>query len=225
MATLSTAVYRQGIATSRRTVAAVQEAALTKVGHAQDDVRRAARATDSPTAGADLARAQRRLDEARAELDEVTADAAQEDEPGPDGPVPPEPAGASRWSALPWRRILLLAGSLFVVAVLLISAFELVAGRSVSSFTGGSDRDSGTSVGNIVDRGDERRERGPDRDQRPSEQPSDDATEPTPDEPSGPDEPQAPVEEPSTEPATPSEPASPPASEVPTEAPTPSATP
>ena len=44
-----------------------------------------------------------------------------------------------RLSRLPWKRMVLTALALFVVSLVLITAFELVAGRSVSSITGGSD--------------------------------------------------------------------------------------
>ena len=44
-----------------------------------------------------------------------------------------------RIGALPWRRISMGAAATFVVVVLAVTAFEAVAGRSVSSYTGGSD--------------------------------------------------------------------------------------
>ncbi len=42
---------------------------------------------------------------------------------------------------LRWRRLLLVAGGLFVVAMSAVLTFELVVGRAVSTYTGGSDPD------------------------------------------------------------------------------------
>ena len=49
-----------------------------------------------------------------------------------------------RLSRLPWKRIGLYAAGFFAAAVVTISAFELIAGRSVASYTGGDDSDSPT---------------------------------------------------------------------------------
>lgn len=214
VATVATAVYRQGIDSSRRKVAQIQGVAQAKVGVAQEEVRRAARATGSATAGIRLARAQEQLDEALAQLDPAE----------PDGRASP----ARSWAALPWRRIAAAALALFVVVVLAISAFELLTGRSVSSYTGGSDGDSRTSVGNLVDDGASddpgRPERGHDgRTDQPTQQPAD----PTPTEPAPTTG--EPSEPPVTEPTGPTEPTTgpttePPSTGEPTEEPTESAT-
>lgn len=210
VATLATAVYRQGIDSSRRKVAQIQGVALVKVGVAQDEVRRAAGAASSPTADLRLARARDQLDEALAELE--PAEAAD------------QPAPVRRWAALPWRRIAAAALGLFVVVVLAISAFELLTGRSVSSYTGGTDGDSGTSVSNLVEdeastNDDPRR---PDRrDDRPVDQPTPDAgtDDPTPDQPTPTSEPTEatgptePTESPTTEPTETGEPTGTPTTE------------
>ncbi|THJ67949.1 hypothetical protein E8P82_03755 [Arthrobacter echini] len=47
---------------------------------------------------------------------------------------------------LPWKRILGAGTAIFVVAMTLILAFELTTGRPVSSYTGGSTTESGTSI-------------------------------------------------------------------------------
>lgn len=58
-------------------------------------------------------------------------------------------AGGTKRS-LPWKRILGLAGILFVVTMAVILAFELTTGRTVSSYTGGSSTTSGgTSIPGI----------------------------------------------------------------------------
>lgn len=170
VATVSTALYKQGIETSRRRVAAVQSAALHKINQADQDVRRAGLGAD-PIARADLARARRRLDAAGSALEEGAADA----EPEPTGtstPVAPVPAEEeSRWKALPWRRIAALTVAVFVVTLGVISAVELIAGRSVSSITGGTDGTDRTSLSGVLDgSGDD------DREQR--DEPTDPATEP-----------------------------------------------
>lgn len=82
-------------------------------------------------------------------------DFAQEDSAPEDAPAPPtqeeDSSASSSWmrtlSNLPWKRIVGGAVALFAVAMALILAFELAAGRSVSSFTGGSsETEGGTSI-------------------------------------------------------------------------------
>ena len=46
---------------------------------------------------------------------------------------------------LPWRRISLVAAALFAATLVAITAFELAAGKPVSSMTGGSDGDGRTA--------------------------------------------------------------------------------
>ena len=68
---------------------------------------------------AHLAHAQATLDEAKDDLDALSD----------------EPAGTgwrARLALLPWKRIALVAAGLFALAVVAITAFELVVGRSVS---------------------------------------------------------------------------------------------
>ncbi len=68
-------------------------------------------------------------------------------------PVPPRVVQAPRQSpekdGLPWKRIVVMAGALFAIALAVIVAFELSTGKPVSSYTGGS---SGTSEGNTFSR-------------------------------------------------------------------------
>jgi hypothetical protein len=57
---------------------------------------------------------------------------------------------AERLRALPWKRVALVAAGTFAVVVVALTAFEAVAGRSVSSYTGGSSRDQGTTLGGVT---------------------------------------------------------------------------
>ena len=88
-------------------------------------MQRASRADDTAVQESHLDHAEERLEEAQQELDESSAAA----------PV----RGRERFSQLPWKRVLLVTLGLFVVTLVVITALELVAGRSVSSMTGGSD--------------------------------------------------------------------------------------
>lgn len=137
--TVGGALYSQGLARSQQRLAQAQTAALRKVGLAQAEVRRAEarraeRDGEPASTAAHLARADDRLEEARDDLDVDTAEAA-------------ESGWRQRLVLLPWKRIALGAAGLFAAAILAITAFELVAGESVSSITGGSDGGSGPTLG------------------------------------------------------------------------------
>lgn len=201
--TISSAFFSTGLARSKRTLAHTQASAREKVGLAQAEVQRAGRADDTAAHDSHLKHAEEQLAEANEELDQAVADAA---------PV----AWKQRLAALPWKRITWVTIALFVVAVLLITAFELVAGRSVSSITGGSSNE-GTTIGHV-------RESGSGDDDKPKDDPGDGPSQ-TPSEPTESTEPSessepTPTEEP-TESATPSETSSP----SPTEEPSQNATP
>lgn len=195
--TVSSQLYAQGLARSKRTMAKAQESALLKVGIAQAEVRRAGRRQDDTGAvEAHLDAADDRLDQARAELDVV------------------EPASGvrERLLLLPWKKIGLTAAALFLVALVAIASFEALTGRSVSSYTGGSDQDSGstfTGNGSSNDDGGDRKD-----EPKPKPDPTDSPSEPSPsDEPTS----EAPTEEPSETPTE--EPGETP-TETPTEEPT-----
>ena len=136
--TVGGTLYTQGLARSHQRLAQVQTAAMRKVGIAQAEVRRAARLPDDgEAADAHLAHAEERLDDVKADL----------------GSIADEPTAPSWWErlvVLPWKRILLVAAGLFATALLLITAFELIAGRSVSSITGGSEEGDGPTITRIV---------------------------------------------------------------------------
>jgi hypothetical protein len=181
VATVGSALYSQGLARSGERLAQAQTAALRKVRIAQADVRRAGRYQgDDPVVDAHLAHAEERLDEAKEDL------GAMADEPAALG-------WRERLASLPWKRISLLAAGLFAAAVLAITAFELLAGESVSSITGGTDQDGGTTITRI----------GGDSDDRPSpddKTPVDDQPSPSDEPSSEPSEQASPTDEPSAEP-------------------------
>jgi hypothetical protein len=180
IATVGGALYSQGLARSRERLAQAQSLALRRVGIAQAEVRRANRHQgDDPAVDAHLAHADERLGEAKAELGAIADE-------------PPAVGWRERLVVLPWKRISLVAAGLFVTAILAITAFELLAGESVSSITGGTDGDGGPTITRIGGGSDTSRDpRAPSDDTatpsgEPSSEPSDEASptdEPT-DEPS-----------------------------------------
>jgi hypothetical protein len=151
-ATVGSAVYAQGLARSKHAVLKAQETALTKVGIAQAEVRRAAR-HDGEQQEAHLDLADERLGEAKDELDVVV------------------PTWRQRLAGLSWRRIALLTAGTFVAVVLAITTFEAVSGHSVSSYTGGSNKDEGSTIGGVT--GNSGNGGKPDKPDKPQPTPSD----------------------------------------------------
>lgn len=191
--TVGSALFTRGLSTSKQTLAKAQKGASDKVGIARAEVLRAARADDTAAQDSHLDHADERLAEAREELEEASVATS---------PV----SWRERLSQLPWKHIGLTALALFGVTLVVITAFELIAGRSVSSITGGSSSGD-TTIGQVGGR-----DSGSD-DQQPGEQPG---------ETSSPSETGVPSAEP-TESASPSasqEP-TPVESTAPTESPTP----
>jgi hypothetical protein len=211
IATVSSALYKQGIESSRRRMAEVQAAALQRVNLADQNVRRAARRSDPEAAERELDRTHRHLDAAGEELAEEPAAA--------------ESPERSRWADLQWKRIAVLAAVVFMLSLLAISAVELVAGKSVSTITGGTDGSDRTSLTGVFGKGgkgkDEQRKQPP-AEETPTPTPTP-TPDPTPTEtptgpvPSGPTAPATPSDTPSVTP-TPSDTATP----TPTPTPTPS---
>jgi len=132
---VATSLYARGLTRSRERMAQAQEAALRRVGVAQAEVRRARRRPARGAADAHLERANQNLEEAHEEL---TTD--------------PEPNLLTRLRRLPWRHVMIGTALTFAVALVAITAFELIAGRPVASYTGGTDRDHGTSIGGVEGR-------------------------------------------------------------------------
>ncbi len=190
--TVGGALYSQGLARSQRRLAQVQSVAMRKVGVAQTEVRRAARGSgDGGAVDDQLARADQRLDDAKDDLGSMADE-------------PPGPGWRERLVVLPWKRIALIAAGSFVAAILVITVFELVAGRSVSSITGGTEGDGRTTIGRIGGGGGS----SPEDDQAPTDNQSSS---------------DAPAEEPSGQPVPTSEPSVDPTPTLPS--PTPATTP
>ena len=169
--TLASALYGQGLERSRQRLAQAQSVAVQRVGAAQADVRRAGRrggrgGVGDPAGRSDLQHAEEQLAEARRDLDQGVS--------GDRLPPPPAVSWRSRLAGLPWRHVALVAAGLFVVAVLLITSFELLAGRSVASYTGGSHSSGGTSITRLAGSGgDSGPTPAPDKSTSPSSEPSD----------------------------------------------------
>ena len=125
---VGTSMFSSGLARGRRRVADVQEAALRHVGVAQAEIRRAGRRTGESEAHLDHA-------------DDVLAQAKEELSEAP-------PTLGERLGEVAWGRVALYAGGLFVVVMLVITGFELITGKPVSSLTGGSNG-GGTSISRV----------------------------------------------------------------------------
>ncbi|MBG6099575.1 hypothetical protein [Nocardioides luteus] len=129
----------------------------------------------------------------------------------------PAPSWRERLEALPWKRIALLSLAMFVVVVAVITVFELLAGRSVSSIVGNGD--GGTTISRVTGGGSDARDEGPGTDPSngatatPEESPST-TTEPSEEEPQESESPATGT--PSAEPSTSTGPSAPP-SEQPSE--------
>ena len=135
--TVGSALFAQGIRSSRRTLVKAQTSAKRKVGVAEEEVLRAEQSDDAQARDSQLDHAEEQLAEAHQELDEAERAAA---------PV----SLRQRLARLRWRRVLFVSLGLFLAAMAVITVFELVAGRSVASFMGGSDADSGTTIGQVT---------------------------------------------------------------------------
>lgn len=135
--TVTSALYTQGLARSKHRLTVAQRAAQQHVGSAQSQVLHAEHAQKGFVGDQRLAEAELHLDEAQAELETAN-----------------EEAGASSWRQrfvlLPWKKIVIVAVGSFLAAMLVITAFELIAGRTVSSITGGSDSTGGTSISKVT---------------------------------------------------------------------------
>lgn len=127
--TVGSALYNQGLRSSRQRLTQAQIAAARRAGTTQSRTTQArttqartiqARTTQSPTAGEEP----------------VLAETTSREAGG----------WRQRLALLPWKHIAVLAAGLFVATLVAITAFELVAGRSVASFTGGGGGSGGTTL-------------------------------------------------------------------------------
>lgn len=156
--TLGSSIYSHYIGATKERVAQAQKVTAAKVGRAQQQVRDASEKLGSAAEGADkaasadeeLARAGEELHQARTALEDA------------------EEAVPVGWrglvATLPWKHIGLGAAGVFLVAMVVIVAFELVTGKAVSSYTGGSDPDRRTSIPFLGSGGPDRDERDDERD-------------------------------------------------------------
>jgi hypothetical protein len=213
VASVGSSMYSRGIDVSRQQVA-TQAVALRRVTNARSDLEAARSSMDRGEAGA-----QDRMQHAGEELDEAeqalhdSLDSTPESTSTSNGQPTPDPEQEGREEAkrsrkslseLPWKHVALVAAGMFVVAVVAITVFELTTGRPVANLTGGTDRDSGTTVPGL-----NREESTPTP--TPTETPTDGTT-------------TAPTEDPTAS-ATPSDTASASPTETPSESPTSSETP
>jgi len=222
---LATSVYGTGLARGTEKVAEAQTVALRKVTSATQQIAQvreevARDDASEPATGSSAGRhpdesgldteATEVLEEAEQQLEEARVELEQAADPDAADATQDGLSLKERLAILPWKRVLLASAGLFVVAMVLLTSFEVIGGRTISSYTGGSsDRDGGTSFGRTFDRRDRDDEPqqpapSPTRQpsgtatQEPTEQPSDEpTTEPT-DEPTREEE--TPTEEPSEDP-------------------------
>ena len=133
-ATVVSAVYSYYIRATQDRVATAGTVAVSRMGR---DRSRAHQASDDPAAGA-------------SGTDEEAVAAGEDLYPAPaaleDAKDPRAGSLTTVLAGLPWKRIAVVATGLFVAAMVVILAFELVTGRAVSSYTGGSDSDRRTSI-------------------------------------------------------------------------------
>lgn len=156
---VTSSLYSQGLARSRARMADAQMLARRRVGIAQAEVRRAQRVTGPDAVDAHLSHADEELAEARAGLD------------GADDLDGAAVSWRERLAVLPWRRVALVAGTFFLIAVVVITGFELIAGRPVSSYTGGSSN-NGTSLSHLDGGGHKKARQEPTPTPSPSSSPS-----------------------------------------------------
>ncbi|MGP5164130.1 hypothetical protein [Arthrobacter rhombi] len=130
---------------------------------------------------------------------------------------PAKNAGRGILQRLPWKHIIGVTVALFAIAMTLILAFELSAGRAVSSFTGGTSGTGGTSIPGISGNTNPTDDSGtkdqdpnapvqdeaPDEEQQPQQ---DQAPAPQEEEPAAPEAPQEPAPAPAPAPDQPVEP-------------------
>jgi len=130
-ATVSTAVYTRTLDVSRQQVAA-QAAALRRVSRARTELDEAVE--ELADTGSEAAPAR-------------TAVAVLERDEATDASVGRRDGGLSHVLArLSWRRLAVVAAAVFVGVMGAITAFELTTGHAVSAYTGGSDRQTGSTV-------------------------------------------------------------------------------
>ncbi len=107
-------------------------------------------------ASRERALALRRINAAREDLDRLATHPEEDPEAGlehADRALGRVEAGLEA-RRLSWRHVALVSAGLFVGVMVAITGFELLAGRAVSSYTGGSDRDTKITVPGVKDKPD-----------------------------------------------------------------------
>ncbi len=203
-ASVGSAFYGRTLDVSRQQVAA-QAAALRRVTTARTQLDEAAAALDRGDSGAEttLHRADQALDEAEQALQEAAEPDGTPEEVEEPAPEPEDVIETAK--RLPWKRVALVAAAVFVVAMIAITSFEMLTGRAVSAYTGGSDPEKSATVPGLGRGGEqrtpERPQDEPTDDVTPSEEPTETPTEELSEEPEETEEPtDEPTDEPTEEP-------------------------
>ncbi|HZJ07201.1 MAG TPA: hypothetical protein VFD59_17260 [Nocardioidaceae bacterium] len=190
--TLGNAVYEYSLQTSKKRVAVASATAKERAARARARKKGASASSSSGVSQTE------QMDLADQDLDQAEEDLEQVETEGPQRASWKEIA-----RGLNWKRIGLVALGIFAIAMAAIFTFELITGRSVSTYTGGSD-DKGT--GSSIDFGNDNEEPAPTSTPGetptvgPSETPSETPTEDPTEEPTSPAEEAAPTEDPTSEP-------------------------
>lgn len=156
---IGTNVGASGIQTTRERMLEAQREAVRRVSLAQAEVRRA-RAAVSETSVASqqrLAQAEQALESSQSELSELEDAVPTAETPITDDHAQVLPAVLAAEEMPPrqgrqdsvWRRAAIFAVASFVLAILAITAFELIGGRPLASYLG-TGPGSGTSFSNVV---------------------------------------------------------------------------
>ena len=141
-ATVGSSIYSHYLELSRSRVAAAQAAARERATRTRSSASgtwaatRRARARSERTMRLQAQREERANDE----LDQVEQQLADPED------AATKPSWREALAGLNWKRIAALAAAIFVGAMLIIVSFELVTGRAVSSYTGGSNGNPRTSI-------------------------------------------------------------------------------
>jgi hypothetical protein len=156
--TVASSAFAKGVDVSKQGVSAAQSIAMRRVARARSQVGRAsAEMDDSASARQRLAAANAELDAAESDLQasaDAPAQAWGEQEDREDRKDKEDEAGwRGRLATLSWKRVAMVAAGLFVAAMVVITGFELVSGRAVSSLTGGSSDSPRTSFSGLTDGG------------------------------------------------------------------------
>ena len=131
-AALSSVVYTVGGSVYTHYV----EAGKKRVQRAAEAARDRARGMPTRTSAATT-----RRDQNAASREDVGAETSTSDLSSAAEATPERGSWKESLRAVPWKRVGALTAGLFVVAMAIIVSFELTAGRSVASFTGGADAD------------------------------------------------------------------------------------